>query len=118
MDVKSLLSSSDEQSLQLQEACTKLHEERNLNTSSIVAHLREFQKTYLPQNADALSRLPSGKDPIFDKEEEEDDSDVVCAIENLSQQIQSTDSTFVQNFTCQERNFKRSNTGKNNALYT
>ena len=47
----------------------------------------EFRKTNHHQNADALSRLPSGKDPIFDKEKEGDDSDVVCTIETLSQQI-------------------------------
>ena len=42
MDVKSLSPSFDEQSSQLQQACTKSLEERNLDTSSIGAHLREF----------------------------------------------------------------------------
>ena len=81
MDVKSLLPSSDEQSSQLQQACTKLHEERNLDTSSIGAHLREFQQTNRHQNADAVSCPPSSKDPIFD---------------DLSQQIKSTDSSLVK----------------------
>ena len=62
----------------------------------------EFRKTNHHQNADALSRLTSGKDPIFDDEEEDDDSDVVCAIDALSQQIQSTDSLLVKKETSKD----------------
>ena len=53
----------------------------------------EFRKTNHHQNINALSRLPSGEDLIFDEEKE---SDVLCAIETLSLQIQPTDSLLVK----------------------
>ena len=79
-------------------------EKRNLDTSLIDAYLREFRKTNHHQNADALNRLPSGKDPTFDEEEkeEEDVSNVVRAIETLSQQIESTNSSLVKKETSKD----------------
>ena len=39
----------------------------------------EYRRTADHQNADALSRLPFGKDELFDEEESAGDVDVVCA---------------------------------------
>jgi len=43
-------------------------------------------------NADVLSRLPAGEDPVFDRDENTDDVDTVCIIETLSLQVRPTDS--------------------------
>ena len=43
----------------------------------------EYRKTSLRQNADALSRLPSGDDASFDRKEGADGVDIVCAINAL-----------------------------------
>ena len=48
------------------------------------------------QNADALSRLPSGDDASFDREEGADDVDIVCAINALESQIKPTDSKLMK----------------------
>ena len=47
----------------------------------------EYRKTGLHQNADALSRFPSGDDAFFYWEEGADDVDIVCAINALESQI-------------------------------
>ena len=44
----------------------------------------EYQKTANHGNADALSRLPSGDDINFNREESGEDVDMVCAIKVLS----------------------------------
>ena len=56
----------------------------------------EYRKTSLHQNADALSRLPSGDDASFDREEGADDVDIVCAINALESQIKPTDSKLMK----------------------
>jgi len=38
----------------------------------------EYHKTSEHSNADVLSRLPVGEDPVFDKDESTDDVDIVC----------------------------------------
>jgi len=43
-------------------------------------------------NADVLSRLPVGEDPVFDRDESTDDVDTVYTIETLSLQVEPTDS--------------------------
>ena len=47
----------------------------------------EFRKTSEHENADALSRLPSGPDSDFDGEEKDADIDTVCAIKVISAQL-------------------------------
>ena len=47
----------------------------------------EYRKTKDYANADALSRLPSGGDVKFDKEESEQDVDIICTIKLLSRQV-------------------------------
>ena len=47
----------------------------------------EYRKTANHGNADALSRLPSGDDIDFDREESGEDMDMVCAIRVLSLQV-------------------------------
>ena len=47
----------------------------------------EYRKTTDHGNADVLSRLPSGKDPLFDTKEDEDDTDTVCIIRLISDQL-------------------------------
>nr|KAG5706589.1 hypothetical protein BaRGS_028760 [Batillaria attramentaria] len=47
----------------------------------------EYRKTADHGNADALSRLPSGDDIDFDREESGEDTDMVCAIRVLSLQV-------------------------------
>ena len=51
----------------------------------------EYRKTYQHGNADALSRLPSGSDPTFDKEEIDDDKGLVFTIKTIGRQINPTD---------------------------
>ena len=51
----------------------------------------EYRKTADHGNADALSRLPSGDDIDFDKEESGEDMDMVCAIRVLSLQVKPLD---------------------------
>ncbi|KAL5517830.1 hypothetical protein EMCRGX_G003454 [Ephydatia muelleri] len=61
---------------------------------AIVFALRKFHqflKTTDHGNADALSRLPLGPDPNFDREEGDADVDTVCAIRTISLQLNPTD---------------------------
>ena len=51
----------------------------------------EFRKSTDHGNADALSRLPSASDEIFDREENQADMDSVCLIKQVSLQIKPTD---------------------------
>ena len=51
----------------------------------------EFRKSTDHGNADAISRLPSGPDEIFDREENQADMDSVCLIKQVSLQIKPTD---------------------------
>ena len=67
----------------------------------------EYRRTKDHQNADALSRLPSGEDPIFDEEEGTEDNDIVCAIETLSLQINTTDPAIVRKETSKDPVFAR-----------
>ena len=54
----------------------------------------EYQKTN-HKNADALSRLSSGEDPVFDNEEDEKDVDV-CAIHAFESQLKPSDSIIIK----------------------
>jgi hypothetical protein len=51
----------------------------------------EYRATAQHGNADALSRLPTGEDPVFDKEEEEEDIDTVCMVKTINQQLNLLD---------------------------
>ena len=46
----------------------------------------EYRESTDHGNADALSRLPAGEDPLFDKEEEEERS-MVLSISMVNQQL-------------------------------
>ena len=56
----------------------------------------EYRKTSDHGNADALSRLPSGDDHDFDREESGEDTDMVCAIRVLSLQVKPVDSNILR----------------------
>ena len=47
----------------------------------------EYHKSSDHGNADALSRLPAGEDPLFDKEEEEEERSMVPSICMVNQQL-------------------------------
>ena len=47
----------------------------------------EYRKTSNHGNADALSRLPAGADAVFDREESNADTTLVCTINMINQQI-------------------------------
>jgi len=50
----------------------------------------EYRKTSQHGNADALSRLPAGGDPVFDREEIDDDARLVFTIKTIGRQINPT----------------------------
>ena len=52
----------------------------------------QYRKTSDHGNADVLSRLPAAEDKIFDGEEDDKDTDLVCTIHILSIQVGSLDS--------------------------
>ena len=52
----------------------------------------QFRKTSDHGNADVLSCLPAGEDKIFDGEEYDNDTDMVCTIHIRSLQVGSLDS--------------------------
>nr|KAG5701977.1 hypothetical protein BaRGS_034559 [Batillaria attramentaria] len=56
----------------------------------------KYRKTADHGNADALSRLPSGDDIDFDREESGEDTDMVCAIRVLSLQVKPFDSNILR----------------------
>lgn len=56
----------------------------------------EYRKTADHGNADALSRLPSGNDIDFDREESDEDLDMVCAIKVLSLQVQPVNANILR----------------------
>ena len=56
----------------------------------------EYRKTADHGNADALSRLPSGDDIDFDREESGEDLDMVCAIRVLSLQVKPVDANILR----------------------
>ena len=51
----------------------------------------EYRKTSAHGNADALSRLPAGDDPSFDREETGADSTTICTIKIVNSQLAPTD---------------------------
>ena len=62
----------------------------------------EYRKTKDHVNADALSQLPSGGDVKFDKEESEQDVDIVCTIKLLSRQVTASDSQTLRKETAKD----------------
>ena len=65
-------------------------------------HDIEYQKTKDHANADALSRLLSGGDIKFDKEENEQDVDIVCTIKLLIRQDTASDSQTLRKVTAKD----------------
>ena len=51
----------------------------------------EYRRTKDHANADVLSRFPTSDDPQFDREERDDDTRMVCAIEDINNRLSSTD---------------------------
>ena len=51
----------------------------------------EYRRTTDHGNADVLSRLPTSEDTLFDGEESEDDIQMVCNIEEISNKIAPAD---------------------------
>ena len=62
----------------------------------------EYRKTKDRAKADALSRLPSGGDVKFDKEECEQDVDITCTIKLLSRQVKASDSQTLRKETAKD----------------
>ena len=64
---------------------------------SLILHQYDYAIEYRAAaqhgNADALSRLPTGEGPAFDKEEEEEDFDTVCMVKTIHQQLNVLDGT-------------------------
>ena len=64
-------------------------------TLSQYDYLVEYRQSTKHGNADALSRLPSGPDPAFDKKEGGEDMDSILTIKTISRQIRPTDARVV-----------------------
>ena len=62
----------------------------------------EYRKTADHGNADALSRLPSGDDSDFEREESGEDLDIVCAIKVLSLQVKPVDANILRQETAKD----------------
>ena len=52
----------------------------------------EYRRSADHGNADALSRLPSGPDADFDKEEDDEDEHQICMVKTISSQLNPSDS--------------------------
>ena len=64
-------------------------------TLSQYDYLIEYRQSTKHGNADALSRLPSGPDPAFDKKEGCEDMDSIFTVKTISRQIRPTDARVV-----------------------
>ena len=62
----------------------------------------EYRKTAHHANADALSRLPSGTDANFDREEAGADSTTICTIKFITQQVAPADSKVLSRETAKD----------------
>ena len=62
----------------------------------------EYRKTSDHGNADALSRLPTGKDAHFDGEESQEDREMVCTIEEVSNRVKPADKSSLQRESAQD----------------
>lgn len=56
----------------------------------------EYRKTNHHSNADALSRLPADNDPQFDREESEEDAELVCAIQEVCKKVNPGDQNILK----------------------
>ena len=59
----------------------------------------EYRRTADHANADVLSRLPTKTDSLFDGEESEDDSEMVCAITEISEKVEPGNQSSLMRYT-------------------
>ncbi|GFN82592.1 transposon tf2-6 polyprotein [Plakobranchus ocellatus] len=69
----------------------------------IAAEVEEATRTASHGNADALSRLPAGADPFFDREETGADSTTICTIKMTSNQIVPTNPKALESATSKDK---------------